>query len=374
MRLQLIIIAAICVLAVPAVAQHQASARVDVYDDGWITVVAPSARGKVSAGARADVSATYAVDVISGATPVSSSVDAVSGATRFEEVRHGADIGGGGYLGKSSWRLDGRYGVSVEPDYETHLLGLGASGDLFKRMVTLSVQYTASFERLMSVHDEQLSERTLSNALDVSWAQILGRTTTLTARLRGELRSCSKAYGCEASPYRYVPLSDGVGAIVTVQERHPESRLRGAAALDLSQYLGAGFALHVNYRYYHDSWQIGGHSAATSIAWGGFGERLIIRLGARGSLQSAASFYQARYETGVGGPQVPDLRTSDRELSGLRTASASLRARWSMVGVGPFARLGLTARVAHTWFDYPDYPALSGLQAWIAGGGVHAEF
>lgn len=372
MRLQLIVAAAV-LWAAPTHAQQGAEARVDSYDDGWITVISPRIDGRVTVNETVEVSGGYDVDILSGATPVS--VDAVSSATRFEEVRHAADFGGTFGLGDSSWSLSSRYQVSIEPDFVTHAVSLGATGDLLQKMATLGLTYRIWSEQLGSVHDERLTERSLGQSLDVSWTHVLGRTTTITGTLSGELRLCPDSLGCMVSPYRYVPVHDrGVGTLLSVAERHPDTRIRGAASLRLAQYLGAGVALHLDYRFYGDSWRVNGHTGALALAWGGFAERLIVKLEGRGSWQSAATFWSEHYASLPDQVTAPEYRTGDRELSGLWNVMAVLRVRASLLSVGPLARLGLNLRVGHAWYRYPNYDPLPELGAWIAGGGVHAEW
>ncbi len=366
MRLQLILL----LLASVAWAEAQPSSaggRVDVYADGDIVAVVPSTRASIQADPNTRVDAGYLVNFVSGATPVMA-VDSISAATNFNEVRHGLDVA----ISRTNSKyvtVTGTYVASLESDYIAHGPGVSVSAEILQRMATVTAGWRMRVDSNSVSTGEPIAETSLTNEIDLRWVQILGKTTRLTGMLNGAVLVCGEQLGCNASPYRYVPSVHGGDVLWTLREKHPTRRIRGAAALRLSQALGNIAALHVGYRYYADTWDVQAHTADLSVAIALFGERLILRPKGRFTWQSAASFWSP----GIG-QSVAEFRTADRELSGLWNASVGATAELAFFAVGQARRLAPTLRVQHTWYRYPDYAALPERNAWLIGGGLDAEF
>lgn len=386
MRLQLTALLALVPLALAAAPPRATAAapplkvsapelrvRTDVYSDPWLTAISPSTRATLRVGEHLEVAVGVQADVISGATQALVT-DVVTGATPFEEVRYEAHLG-------ATWRpgeggdLGVAYLVSLEPDYETHVVSLTGGVELFGRQVRLGLGYGLSLETLGSVHDPTLAAPTVGHSLDVSWAHLLNRGTALTALLTLGYSACDDVRGCQASSYRWVGLAAGGAGrtVLAVRERHPDERLRVAAALRLIQDLGAGVALHAGYRFYADTWGLEGHTADLALARGFWAERLVARLDARFARQSAANFFRSRYDVAAAAPMIPAYRTGDRELSGVWSGSLGLSLEWSFGAVGPFGVLRVSAQAARHWYRYPDFPSQEQRDAWTFGGGIDAS-
>ncbi len=349
--------------------------RVDVYSDQWITVIAPATRGVVKATEDLSVEASYTIDILSGATKALS-VDGISSATHFEEKRH--EVSGDlQYRLSPESTLGVHYGLSIEPDYVSHMPSVSASTELFNRSATLSAAYSLSFETVGLATDSAYAEDILGNSLSMTWDQVLSRTTRLTTMFNVNYATCSEYLGCHASAYRYVPIFGitSTGRVTfTRSERHPDTRLRLAGSAQLAQYLGLGFALHAGYRLYTDSWDVTGHTAEFSLAKSFAGERLVLRADTRFTMQSEASFYRARYAldetTGFG----PKYRTADPELTKMKDALLGVRAEYLVAAIGPVSRLAINTRIARVWYRYYDNPRLPRRDAWLVGLGLGAEF
>lgn len=367
MRLQLIGLGAI-LLSVRGFAADGVAARVDVYTDEWITAVSPSTRGATSPADGVTVEAKYALDAVSGATQVLT-VDAVSAATGFYEVRHEAHAGVQ-VAPSATWSFGADYQLSAEPDYVTHVAGASASAELLDRHATATLAYHVGFESAGRTTDA-FRERTTSHALDASWQHVLDRRTTLTALATGQVARCGPVFGCAASPYRYVAVGQGGAPLFAVPERHPDLRARGAGALRIARHLGGGRALHAGYRFAGDSWAVIGHTADAALAQSFGGDAVVLRLDGRFTWQGAASFYRDTYATA---PDAPRWRTADRELSGLWDAMAGARAEWAATGPGPIWRTRLNMRVARLWYRYPAFSELPERNAWLLGGGLDASW
>ncbi len=370
MRLQLILAAVLLAATAQAddEAPSSAGARVDVYADGAIVVVAPAARTSLLAPDGTRVDAGAMVNALSGATPTLT-VDAVSAATTFEEVRTSLDLG----VSRTDARnvtLAGSYIASLEADYVAHGPGLSIATEVLHRMATLTGGYRVRLDAVSTATGEAIRDSSVTHDVDVRWTQILGRTTRLAILLNGGLGICGDVLGCNASPYRYAAVARGGHLLYGVRERHPEQRARLAAAVRLSQAIGPSVALHVGYRLYVDSWAVHAHTADATAALALFGERLLLRPQVRFTYQGAASFWRAAYE----GPGRPLLATGDRELGELWNLMVGGSAELAFFAVGPLLRLAPTVRLSHTWYRYPGQAAVPERNAWLVGGGLDAEF
>ena len=368
MRLQLITATALTI-APMALAGGRVSTRVDVYTDEFIEVVAPSVSGAWETE-KVSVEGRYAADILSGATQVLSA-DLVTSATHFEEVRHQVGLSAS-WQPKPGQTLSGYQEFSIQPDYLTNAAGLSYSQDLFGRMSTLAVGYGISLERMGMSDNPAFEEWTHAHRLDLSWTQILTKTT---ARLTGYAAFCGEQVGCLANPYRFVAvISDGTTALA-VRERNPDRIFRGAGSLRLSQALGRTTAVHAGYRGYLDTWQVHGHTWDLAVNQQLFHEQLMVSVDGRVSTQSAASFFRDDYQYTASNELVtPEYRSLDRELSGLFTGSVGGRLDWTFFSVGKLSTIGLNARLSRHWFLYPNFSELPERSAWLGGGGIDGTF
>lgn len=345
-----------------ATVSHRASARVHVYDDPRITVVSPTVEEQAQI-ADTKVTAHYGVDAVSGATQALT-VDAVSAATRFSEVRQDAGLRGAHAFSPET-ELSGGYNLSREPDDLVHAPSLRLTQELFERMVRAAVGYQLVVESIGRTGDPLFREHALGHRVDVEWTQIATRSLTLTVLGTGTATECSAGIGCFANPYRYVGIARGA-ARIALPERHPDQRFTGAGALRLSWAFAGSSALQAGSRWAVDSWSVAAYTADAAVVTELFGDRLLARAEARATLQSRASFYDERYQSSGG--ELPAYRTADAELSGLRNARAQLFLDWAW---GPVHIVGQVGRM---WNYYPGFPALPTRHAWIAGGGLDASF
>jgi len=346
----------------PPVRVDTSSARVDVFTDEWVTVVAPSANLDLTLPRGWSVSGAWAADVISGATP-HITTDAISSATSFHELRNGLSVDLQA-APKTTWSLHGSYAGSIESDFVSNTAGLGAKVDLLKRMASLRADYHSRFETTGRADDRSYSEPASAQLLDLSWAWILGRGTVATLLASGEWDACSPALGCVANPYRTVRTTQGV----VLPERHPDTRGRAAGALRLSQALGANTAVHGGYRYYADSWRISGHTADLSLARSLFKDALVLRANGRFSRQGAAFFFGPEYDG------TPAWRTGDRDLGALHTWKAGIAVEGSAYTLEGLSRLSLAANIDRLWLRQDDFAGDHSHDAWLVGGGLSAAF
>ncbi len=337
----------------------EVATRVDVFDDGWVEVVMPAV--SVSADLdRSTVGATWTADILSGAT-TQLDADLVSSATTYTETRHQLDVQGAAR--REDWQLSAGLSESREPDHRAHAGGVELSRALFESMATASLGYGVSVQRGGRLGQEQAWQPSIEHAMDLTWTQILGRRTVASVLVYGAAARCGEQLGCYANAYRFVPTENGLA----LPERNPHQLGRAAVAVRLTQAVGEQTALLGGYRFYQDSWEVRAHTADLTVRVLLMEQRLLVSGTGRYSRQSGAPFFSAPQTTDL---EVPAWRSADRELAGFASHHAGLRAEWSFYGVGPWLRLGVSARGTRMWTSYREGTER---QAWVVGVGVTGE-
>jgi len=276
--------------------------------------------------------ADYLVDAVSAA-----SVDIVSSASRhWTEIRQAGAAQAEYKPGNLGVSATGS--VSSEPDYLAWATGGTVTLDLNQKNLTLLAGYGFGHDTIgrsgtpFSVFSHGLTRNAFNGAVtmvvDPATIVILGGDLILE---RGD----------QSKPYRYVPLfSPGVAAGIgpgtsiddvnrlRLQERPleqlPLARDRYASwARYLHRYARA--TLRLEERLYTDTWGLHASSSDARFILDR-GDRWSLASHARFHVQSPVSFWQRAYTlTDVG---VPALRTGDRELGPLWSATGGIGARW----------------------------------------------
>lgn len=364
MRLSIVVlVSTLAITGCVQQASHTSSARVHTYRDGIIQVTSPTARHEMAFD-DGRVGLDYAVDVVSGATQVLT-VDAVTSATKFAEQRHQLGLSGE-YELRPETKVSGSVGASIEPDHQVLAPSIGVTQTLLSEMVQLSARYQVLVEAIGRSDLPNFTSDALGHRVDLGWTQILTEALVARALATSTFYSCGAELGCFSNPYRYLGVRMDSGQVLGVSERHPDTRLTGAAALQLSWALSDAQALHGGYRFAADDWGIRGHTLDLSFAQELFDDALLLRLEARGTYQRGASFYETLY-TGQGS-LVPAYRTADAELSRLYNGRLQLHAQWSM------EQWSLIASAGRMWNVYPDFRSVPRRFAWLGGLGAEVSF
>lgn len=349
MRLQLTAV----VLLLPSLAAAQTDverggeASLRVYaDDDHVTVVTPEVAARSPIGRYFAIEAGATVDVVTAA-----SIDVTSQASSapFHEQRVEGDLTGTwAPLPTLALRLHGT--GSIENDYRSLHVGGGLRLDLARRNGTLDLDYTAIIDQVGRAGDPWFDRPRRGHRLVAAYTQVLGRDTLLDLVVDGELID-----GYQASPYRYVPIVNPGGArLYTLDESVPNLRVRGAGLVRLRQALPRNLFLHVDYRFYADTWAVTSHTASARLVASLADRRITLGLSARGYLQGAASFQRASYVDDGGG--APAWRTRDRALGRVREVSAGAVGDIAL-GRPPLAdRPHLVAGVDLIQFWWLDFP------------------
>jgi hypothetical protein len=315
-----------------------ASTRVTVFSEPssvneGIRVVHPQLDLGTTLGPDFRFGAGYEVDIVSGATPAvfgprTGTVDVVSSATKFSDVRH--QVRGALSYDRPTSSVAFAYSYGWESDYTSHALTGTARSDLLDHNFTLGLSYTHNWDSVCDANNVAVGDRILelrpltssancfTGADDVTTHPVHIDTFqpslswTATPKLLLQIGSTLQILdGFQSNPYRSVLLGRDHR---TPQEHEPQFRQRYAlyarAAYALPAVRGSMMAMG---RLYQDSWAV---QAATGevLLNKYFGPSLLLTLRGRYHIQSGASFYR----DGIGyltmGP-AGQYWTGDRELS-----------------------------------------------------------
>ncbi len=358
----------------------ETAGEVSVYHDtDAVNVLTPAMRlSAVDPLSGWSAQGSYLVDIVSAA-----SVDIVSSASpNWVELRHAATLNARYKPGDLGGSISAA--VSSEPDYLSLVAGGAVSWDFARKNATLELGYSYGHDVAgrtgtpFSVYSLPLDRHSVSGSLTL----VLDRATTFSPGLDLIFES-----GRQEKPYRYLPIFDTsvassvpIGASVEevnalrlpgrVSERVPDTRQRYALSGHLAHRFKSS-TLTLFDRMYGDSW---GVLATTSDL------RYVVSLGERWwiwphfrfHLQSGASFwkraYVGRVESGL--VTAPDLRSGDRELSPLWSATLGPGIRWGLGDVEPRDR-SLVLELEATRTRYSD--ALYVRQRWAGFAVVQFE-
>lgn len=274
-----------------------------VKSDRWLVALAKSITEKTS------LALNYGVDAISSA---SWKVDSVTSASRRagEETRYSGGLGLNHTEGTANFSAN--FGVSRENNYNSNYLSASAAKDYNKRNTTVALAFSKAWDEIYStkVGDVRNYPKTKdTSTVGLSLAQTL--TPWTVAAIGYEY---TMAEGYQAHPENVVQLSN----LSFTDELHPESRYRNAGVLRVNQYLPWSAAIHADYRYYHDSWDIGSNTVGLKY-YQYIYKDLILRARYRYYSQGAADFYSANPTVFDKYPTIDGkLRRFDSEMYGLK--------------------------------------------------------
>ncbi len=306
-----------------------------------LNVVHPQVSYAQDFGEHVGLGVGYDADVVSGATPQIFGVDAVSAATKFDDVRHNGSLALRLLSEYATLRVSG--GFAGESDYRSGTVSAGMTADLFDRNSQLAIDYTHNFDQVCDANNDANQELLELRALDSSDQCFeKGSATTTTRKLAIDTAAMSwtqvvtpwfllqlgangqSLRGFQANPYRQVLLGERA-----VQEHVPGVRNR------VAPFARAKFALkpvrgsiEADVRGYFDSWSV--KALTAEIAYEMYIARPItIRARARWHVQDSALFYRDGNQYASSGP-IGSYWTGDRELSALFNSVYGAKATYTI--------------------------------------------
>jgi hypothetical protein len=331
-------------------------------DTDHVAVFTPSVSGTIeNVVDGASLRGSYLVDVVSAA-----SVDILATATkRWNEVRHAGVLGGTYKPRDLGVGFSGS--MSSEPDY----FSFGAAGhltyDLDEKNTTLFAGYGFGRDTI-GRHGTPFAvfARTLQRGSFLAGVeQVIDHETI--GSISGSLVIEN---GDQSKPYRYIPLFspqeapnvpngasiDYVNAHRTFErplEQLPLARRRFAITPEIAHRFDAS-TLRASERFYVDSWGI--KASTTDARWFfDVGQRLRLWPHVRFHVQTPVVFWQRAYvSNATAGWDLPQLRTGDRELGPLWTATGGAGAK-VFLGSAAHPRLfGISFEVDVMYTSYTD--------------------
>lgn len=246
-------------------------------------------------------------------------------------------------VGDRPLSFGGQVRVSHEPDYQSYAALLRGKVELFQRNLTATMTLGFGHD-VVSPTDAPPGQASLWPAshrrfnAGATLSQILSPSVILSGGL-----AFTHQFGVLASPYRRALVRTSL-----FPEIVPGTRSRGTAFAELSWYLGAGAVLRLRQGLYADTWAVLGFIPEASIVKE-LGERGLLTLRYRFYRQSAASFYEARYD------DVLPVMSSDPRLGRVREHAPGVAIRVTALGRrGDFGSLTLDASYDLSALNYED--------------------
>jgi hypothetical protein len=223
--------------------EDTAEAMFHVYDGGGVKATGPALLVRKSIADKVSVSGTYYVDMVSNA-----SIDVVTTASPYKETRNEFGVALDYAYRDSLITVSGS--SSKEPDYDATGMNLDVSQEVFGGMTTVAFGFSRGSDKVRRHADEGFSDTAQHWRYRLGVTQILSPTWLMS--LNTEIVSDSGFLG---SPYRVARV---FGA--AVPERNPRTRSSRAVKLGAVGNVAERTAVHVNYRYFWDTWAIKAHT------------------------------------------------------------------------------------------------------------------
>jgi len=224
--------------------QDAAEALYHSYNGGGVSANGPALLVRKRLADKVALSATYYVDSVSNA-----SIDVVTSASPFKEKRTEWDLGADYVYRDAHIALSAS--SSQEPDYSAKRVGIDITQEVFGGMSAVSMGFTHGSD-VVGKHGSPEFADTATH-----WQYRLGLTQILSPRwiMSANMEALADD-GYLGNPYRVARV---FGA--TVAERNPRTRSSRALMLRAVGDLGSRDALHLDYRYFWDTWAIKAHTA-----------------------------------------------------------------------------------------------------------------
>ncbi|HYA65967.1 MAG TPA: DUF3570 domain-containing protein [Burkholderiaceae bacterium] len=277
------------------------------------------------------LSASYYVDMVSNA-----SIDVVTTASPYNERREETAVG-----------LDYVYrdalislvaSTSREPDYIADAASIDVAQDYFGGMTTVSLGYSKGWDTVEK-HDDPSFSQPANH-----WQYRLGATQILTPRWLMSLNAeVIDDEGFLASPYRVARV---LGA--AVPEVDPSTRNSRAVTLRVTGSVGARGAVHVQYRYFWDTWDIRANTEEAGYSQY-VGKRWLLDGFVRHYSQSQANFYSNDFASPM------TYMSRNRQLSTFNDTGVGAQASYSLIREPGRYEIKFTAAYEWMRFNYDNF-------------------
>lgn len=303
------------------------------YDGDGIKISGPSVLVRKNFLDKVSVNANYYVDNITSA-----SIDVRSYGSPYTEKRTEQSLGVDMLNEKSTMSFS--YTNSSENDYEADTYYFGISQDFFGDLTNISIGFALGDDEIRKTGEPSFSETLDRQSYRISMSQIL--TKKLIAAVNVETVT---EEGYLQNPYRqssFILAEDVQGTTLDAlgrkdsfrAERYPETRTSDAISLKLKYHLRYRAAVHAEFRYYSDSWDIDGRNFEFGYTHPLEDYPVILDFKYRFYRQSDASFYYDFIDLTDPESKVPTFHGRDKELSEYSTITYGVGAKWEFLPGG----------------------------------------
>lgn len=314
--------------------ENKAEALFHSYSGGGVNAYGPALLVRKSIFDKVALTGTYYVDAVSNA-----SIDVVTTASPYREIRHEFGLSAD-YVYRDAQITIGAM-TSHEPDYVANTGSVDVTQEVFGGMTSVSLGFTRVSDTVKKRYSPEFADTARH------WQYRLGATQILTTRwlMSANFEALSDD-GYLGSPYRVARV---FGA--AVPERNPRTRSGRAIKLRLVGDLGSRDSMHVEYRYFRDTWDIKAHTAEIGYSRY-FGENWLADTFFRYYSQRHALFYSdnATSET--------TYVSRNRQLSTFNDMGLGAKLSYNLRRVPGRYDLKLNGSYEYTRFKFKDFTDL----------------
>ncbi len=311
--------------------EDKVEALIHSYSGGGVNAYGPAVLVRKSIFDKVSLSGSYYMDAVSNA-----SIDVVTTASKYHEVRHEFGLSADYVYRDAQITLAAL--TSHEPDYTANSGSLDVTQEVFGGMSTIALGFTRGSDTVLK-HGSPEFHDTASH-----WQYRLGLTQILTPRwlMSANFEALSDD-GYLGSPYRVARV---FGA--AVPERNPRTRTGRAFKTRLVGDLGSRDAMHVEYRYYTDTWDIKAHTAEIGYSRY-FGDSWLADTFIRYYTQKHALFYSDN------APSETVYVSRNRQLSTFYDAGIGAKLAYTVRKVPGRYDLKLNGTYEYTRYKFKDF-------------------
>ena len=314
--------------------EDSAEALYHYYNGGGVNASGPALLVRKQLMDKVSLTASYYMDAVSNA-----SIDVVTTASPYSESRTEYTVGAE-YVYRDS-KISLTTSTSREADYTANRIGLDITQEAFGGMTSVSLGFTRG--------NDTIGKHASPEFADVAahWQYRLGVTQILSPKwVMSANTEVLADDGFLGSPYRVARV---FGA--TVAERTPRTRSARAIKFRLIGDLGSRDAVHADYRYFWDNWDIKAHTAEVGYSRY-FGEQWLADTSLRFYRQDHALFYSdnATEET--------TYISRNRQLSTFSSVGLGAKVAYNLRTVPGKYALKLNGAYEYTSFKFSDFTDL----------------
>lgn len=314
--------------------EDSAEALYHSYNGGGVNASGPALLVRKQLLDKVSLSASYYLDSVSNA-----SIDVVTTASPYTEQRSEYALGAD-YVYRDS-KVSLTTSTSREGDYTANRVGLDVTQETFGGMTSVSMGFTRGNDEIGKHGAPEFAQ------VAAHWQYRLGVTQILTPRwVMSANTEVLADDGFLGSPYRAARV---FGA--AVPERTPSTRSARAIKFRLMGDLEARDAVHADYRYFWDTWDIKAHTAEAGYSRY-FGEKWLADTSLRFYRQDHALFYSDNATAQT------TYISRNRQLSSFSSVGLGAKLAYNLRSVPGAYALKLHGAYEYTSFKFSDFTDL----------------